>query len=47
MIATALLAAGAGNPRYVVDYVIVLGVIAIVCALFKRVGEHSGDGKSR
>ncbi|MFM0175635.1 MFS transporter [Paraburkholderia sediminicola] len=47
IIATALLAAGAGNPKYVVDYMIVLGVIAIVCAFFMRVGAHSGDVTSR
>jgi MHS family shikimate/dehydroshikimate transporter-like MFS transporter len=47
MIATALLVSGVGNPQYVVDYMLVLGVIAIVCAFFMRVGAHSGDGNSR
>jgi MHS family shikimate/dehydroshikimate transporter-like MFS transporter len=47
MIATALLASGAGNPRYVVDYMLVLGGIAIVCAFFMRVGAHSGEGNPR
>ncbi|MGA9912965.1 MAG: MFS transporter [Paraburkholderia sp.] len=47
MIATALLAGGAGNPRYVVGYMIALGLIAIACASCMRVGVHSGDGSSR
>jgi MHS family shikimate/dehydroshikimate transporter-like MFS transporter len=40
MIATALLAAGGGNPRYVVAYMVVLGAIAIACALCLRDGKE-------
>ncbi|ALK34286.1 MFS transporter [Burkholderia plantarii] len=40
MIATALLAAGGGQPRYVVAYMIALGVIALLCAACLRDGRE-------
>ncbi|WP_186208804.1 MFS transporter [Burkholderia gladioli] len=40
MIATALLAMGAGDPRYVVAYMIALGVIALACAACLRDGKE-------
>lgn len=40
MIATALLATGGGNPRYVVAYMVALGAIAIACALCLRDGKE-------
>jgi metabolite-proton symporter len=41
MVATALLAAGAGSPHYVVGYMIVLGVFALVCTFFMHVGARN------
>lgn len=39
MIATALLATAGGSPRYVVGYMLALGLIALVCTFFMRTGE--------
>jgi MHS family shikimate/dehydroshikimate transporter-like MFS transporter len=36
MIATALLAVGAGRPHYVVVYMVALGVVALLCTLMMR-----------
>jgi MHS family shikimate/dehydroshikimate transporter-like MFS transporter len=36
MIATALLAVGAGNPHYVVLYMVALGIVALICTLLMR-----------
>ncbi|WP_323122875.1 MFS transporter [Burkholderia alba] len=36
MIATALLAAGGGNPRYVVAYMVALGIVALICTSLMR-----------
>jgi hypothetical protein len=47
MIATALLASGVGSPHYVIDYMIALGLVALVCTFFMRVGMHPGDASSR
>lgn len=41
MIATALLASGGGSPRYVVGYMIALGVFALVCTFFMRVDARN------
>jgi hypothetical protein len=40
MIATALLAAGAGRPHLVVGYMVVLGLLAIVCTFFMKIDAH-------
>jgi len=36
MIATALLAVGAGRPHYVVIYMVALGIVALICTLMMR-----------
>lgn len=40
MIATSLLACAGGNPRYVVAYLIGLGVFALICTAFMRAPRH-------
>jgi MFS family permease len=40
MIATALLAAGAGRPHLVVGYMVALGLLAIVCTIFMKIDAH-------
>ena len=35
-VATALLAVGAGNPHYVVVYMVALGIVALICTLLMR-----------
>lgn len=41
IIATSLLALGGGNPRYVIVYLIVLGLIGMVCTALMRPGAYS------
>ncbi|KAG0161989.1 hypothetical protein DFQ30_004592, partial [Apophysomyces sp. BC1015] len=40
MIATSLLASAGGSPRYVIAYLIALGVFALICAAFMRAPRH-------
>jgi MFS family permease len=43
IIATSLLAAGAGSPRYVCWYLIIVGVIGIICSFFMKAREPVGE----